>query len=65
MIEWFDKHADESLKSKVKRPVLLHIITEYWKKTRNEQKWHVFNRKFWENPDYNESDLMAAFRKRT
>jgi hypothetical protein len=25
----------------------------------------VFNRKFWENPDYNEPDLSAAFRKKS
>ena len=30
-----------------------------------EQKWHFSNRKFWENPDFNEPDLSAAFRKKS
>ena len=44
---------------------LRHIIDAYWKKTRIDLKWHVFIRKFWENPDYNESDLSVAYRRRT
>lgn len=60
----FYNHCDEHLKT-LKRSVLDHIVTQFWKKQRIDQKWHVFCRKFWENPDYNEPDLSAAFRKRS
>lgn len=60
----FFQHCDESLQS-IKRTVLEHIVVHFWKKNRIEQKWHVFMRRFWENPDFNEPDLSAAFRKRS
>jgi len=34
-----------------------HLIS-YWKETKR------FTRKFWENPDANDPDVTAAFRKR-
>ena len=58
-------HADESLIKAVKKTTIEQIITQYWKKRRIEQKYHVFNRKFWENPDFNEPDLSAAYRKKS
>ena len=61
---WFFQHAEETLKKAVKLNQLQHIINKYWKKTRNEHKWQVFIRKFWENPDYNETDISLAYRKR-
>ena len=61
----FTMHADESLIKAVKKTTIEQIITQYWKKRRIEQKYHVFNRKFWENPDFNEPDLSAAYRKKS
>jgi hypothetical protein len=63
--KYFLQHADEDLLRKLKKPQIEYLIAQYWKKRRIEQKWHVFNRKFWENPDYNEPDLSAAFRKKS
>lgn len=60
----FYQHCDESLKS-IKRPVLENLISNFWKKNRIDQKWHVFMRMFWENPDYDEYDVTLAFRKRS
>jgi hypothetical protein len=62
--EWFDIHADDSLRRHIKKPQLEHIITEYWKKTRNDYRWQVFIRKFWDNPDNSEQDWSAAYRKK-
>jgi hypothetical protein len=61
----FTMHADEFLIKAVKKTTIEQIITQYWKKRRIEQKYHVFNRKFWENPDFNEPDLSAAYRKKS
>jgi hypothetical protein len=61
----FMKHADENLLRILKKPAMELIIAQYWKKRRIDQKYHVFNRKFWENPDYNEPDLSAAYRKKS
>ena len=60
----FYQHCDENLRI-IKRATIENMVTNFWKKHRIEQKWHVFLRKFWENPDYNEPDLSAAFRKRS
>jgi hypothetical protein len=60
----FFEHCDEILKN-IKRPIIENIVLNFWKKHRIEQKWHVFLRKFWENPDYNEPDYTVAFRKRS
>lgn len=62
----FENHLDDALKSKFKAippPVIQKIITDYWKNRKIEQKWHAFYRKFWQNPDYNEPDPTAAYRK--
>lgn len=62
----FEAHADDALKAKLKAlppNTIQNIVTQYWKKRKIEQKWHAFYRKFWQNPDYNEPDLSAAFRK--
>ena len=61
----FYNYADQPLREKVNKPVLEHIITHYWRKRKSEKKWHTFMRTFWENPDFNEPDLTAAFRKRS
>lgn len=62
----FEAHADDALKAKLKAlppNTIQNIVTQYWKKRKIEQKWHAFYRRFWQNPDYNEPDLSAAFRK--
>ena len=61
----FNQHSDENILRTIKKQIIDHIITHYWKKRRIDQKYHVFIRKFWENPDYNEPDLSAAFRKKS
>lgn len=63
--KYFSVHADAELQRKVTKQQVEAVITQYWKKRRIEQKWHVSMRMFWENPDYNEPDLSAAFRKKS
>lgn len=64
--ENFKKHLDEPLKSKLKnisQPIIQKIITDYWKNRKIDLKWHAFYRKFWQNPDFNEPDVYAAYRR--
>ena len=50
--------ADQSLLDKVSKPFLTVHLLPYWKVGKR------FTRKFWENPDANDPDVTAAFRKR-
>lgn len=43
---------------KLSEPLLKQHLLPYWKKGKR------FTRKFWENPDANDPDVTAAFRKR-
>jgi len=54
---WFDV-ADPALVKKASQPFLTAHLFPYWKKGK---RW---TRKFWENPDMNDPDVTAAFRKR-
>lgn len=60
----FYEHADENLHT-IKKSLIYHIIDQYWKNRRIESKYYCFNRKFWENPDYNDTDLYCAFRRKS
>jgi len=50
--------VDPTLAAKVTSQFLTAHLMPYWKKGKR------FTRKFWENPDVNDPDVTAAFRKR-
>ena len=53
-------YADESLRTKINPHFLKHKLIRYY----NFGKRCHFIRKFWENPDANDPDSKAAFKKR-
>ena len=58
MLAYFFELEDRSLVQKISQPFLTVHLLPYWKKGKR------FTRKFWENPDANDPDVTAAFRKR-
>lgn len=50
--------ADEALKKKITPQFLCQYLIPYWRMGKR------FTRKFWENPDSNDPDTSAAFKKR-
>ena len=54
----FFELRDKALVQKISQPFLTVHLLPYWKKGKR------FTRKFWENPDANDPDVTAAFRKR-
>lgn len=58
MVRHFYEQAPEDLAKKIKQGFLTGQLLPYWKKGKR------FTRKFWENPDANDPDMTAAFRKR-
>jgi hypothetical protein len=65
LIDKFYEFASPEIRDRIGRPVLELIISKYWRPEKTEKKWHTFLRKFWENPDSNDPDITAPFRKRT
>ena len=57
MLEHFYDLADPGL-AKLPKTILKAHLLPYWKEGKR------FTRKFWENPDANDPDVTAAFRKR-
>lgn len=58
MLRHFVEHADQSIIAKLQKQFLTAHLIPYWKLGKR------FTRKFWENPDSNDPDVTAAFRKR-
>ena len=52
------------LRQKLNPTVIKRLLIPYWKQGRDRKKRVAFVRKFWENPDSNDSDATAAFKKR-
>ena len=59
LVPKFKQLADHALMKKLTQPFLEAHLLPYWKKGKR------FTRKFWENPDANDPDDKAAFKKRT
>ena len=61
----FTNYADPDLKEKLpNRLFITRILIQYWKTGRDRKKRVAFTRKFWENPDSNDSEQTTAFKKR-
>ena len=58
ILGFFFNLKDQALVQKITEPFLTMHLLPYWKKGKR------FTRKFWENPDANDPDVTAAFRKR-
>jgi len=58
MLRHFFELADPAIARKVSEQFLTAHLIPYWKEGKR------FTRKFWENPDANDPDVTAAFRKR-
>ena len=58
LLAYFFELEDKALVQKISQPFLTVHLLPYWKKGKR------FTRKFWENPDANDPDVTAAFRKR-
>ena len=58
LLKHFYAEADEDLTAKINQQFFLVHLVPYWKRNKR------FTRKFWENPDSNDPDASAAFRKR-
>ena len=56
--------CDEALQKKLNRQVISRFLIPYWKTGRDKKKRVAFIRKFWENPDANDTDPTSAFKKR-
>ena len=55
---------DKALREKLHRALITRQLIPYWKSGRDKRKRVCFIRKFWENPDSNDADATAAFKKR-
>ena len=64
LLDNFYAWGEDNLKRKLNRSCITRLLIPYWKKGRGEKKRVAFVRKFWENPDSNDSDPAAAFKKR-
>lgn len=64
LLDNFSYWGEDFLKKKLNRTVIARVLIPYWKKGRGEKKRVAFIRKFWENPDSNDGDATAAFKKR-
>lgn len=58
-VSHFYASADPALREKINQQFMIGHLLPYWKLDR--KRWV---RKFWENPDANDPDVTAAFRKR-
>lgn len=56
--------GEDHLKEKLNRAFITRCLIPYWKQGRDQKKRVTFIRKFWENPDSNDADATAAFKKR-
>ena len=64
LIESFQRFGEQHLREKLNRTIISRYLIPYWKQGRDRKKRVAFVRKFWENPDSNDSDATAAFKKR-
>jgi len=64
LLDNFLRIAEDYLKDKLNRTFITRYLIPYWKQGRDRKKRVTFVRKFWENPDSNDSDATAAFKKR-
>ena len=64
LLDNFFRIAEDPLKEKLNRTFITRCLIPYWKQGRDRKKRVTFTRKFWENPDSNDSDATAAFKKR-
>ena len=64
LLEYFYAFGEDFLKIKLNRICITRLLIPYWNKGRGEKKRVAFIRKFWENPDSNDPDATAAFKKR-
>ena len=64
LLDNFYAWGEDNLKRKLHRSLITRLLIPWWKKGRGEKKRVAFVRKFWENPDSNDSDATAAFKKR-
>ena len=58
MLQEFYVRADLPLREKISQEFLAQYLLPHWRRGKR------FTRKFWENPDANDPDVTAAFRKR-
>ena len=58
MLKHFFLVISPALSKKVPQKLLTSLLLPYWKQGKR------FTRKLWENPDTNDPDMTAAFRKR-
>ena len=63
LMDNFSIVGEPSLRQKLNPAVIKRLLIPYWKQGRDRKKRVAFVRKFWENPDSNDSDATAAFKK--
>ena len=56
--------CDEHFYKKFNKQVMSRELIQYWNLGRGKKKRVAFIRKFWENPDTNDTDPFTAFKKR-
>ena len=65
LLDNFYVFGDDSVREKLNnRTFVARCLIPYWKQGRDRKKRVAFTRKFWENPDSNDSDTTAASKKR-
>ena len=65
LLDNFFVFGDEDVREKLSnRTFISRCLIPYWKQGRDRKKRVAFVRKFWENPDSNDADTTAAFKKR-
>ena len=69
LLDNFFVYGDEDVRDKLSnggrhRTFISRCLIPYWKQGRGMKKRVAFVRKFWENPDSNDADTTAAFKKR-
>ena len=64
LIDCFQRQCEPALREKLNRTIISRYLIPFWRNGRERKKRVAFVRKFWENPDSNDSDATAAFKKR-
>ncbi len=59
MVEEFYRRGDPILREKISQEFLIQYLLSHWRRGGKR-----VTRKFWENPDANDMDVSAAFKKR-
>jgi len=63
MVEgFFDRMKDLSLTERITKSTVERVYKDFWQPEQENRKYHKLIRKFWENPDFNDS-LQMAFKK--